>query len=98
MPMSRESRLLLPTPHDRPLSTTVSGYADQLHEIEISLASLAQSAGHNGAIVAHVARSVGSAFSIARSAAAVIGSLELHDRQITRKARDSGSRKVANGG
>lgn len=78
--MPRESRLLLATPHHQALSTTLSDYANQLHEIEISLETLGQSAGHYSGIVAHVARSVGSAFSIARSAAAVLDSLELHER------------------
>jgi len=93
----RESSLLLAT-HNRPLSTTLSDYADRLYQIEIALETLQQSAGPHSGIVAHVARSVGSAFSIARSAAAVIGSLQLHNRHTAGNQKDSGSRKVANGG
>jgi len=62
------------------VSTVLSHYANQLHEIETSLTTLVKSAGQHSRIVKHAASSVGTAFSIVRSASALVYSVELHKR------------------
>jgi len=66
----------LPAPNRPTVSALLSDYAEKLHQIETSLAALAKSAGRHSGIVAHVASSVGTAFSIARSASVVVYSIE----------------------
>ena len=66
------------------LTHTLSDYADQLHQIQVSVAALAAGAGRHKDMISRVATSVGSAFSVARSASAVACSMELHDQHVAR--------------
>src|SRR5215467_13044256 len=82
--MPSRSRLFVLNAHDPAVSTILSRYADQLDQIETSIATLATSAGDHNGIIAHVSRSIGSAAAITRSASVVIESLELHCRHTVR--------------
>jgi len=68
------------------LSRTLSDYADQLHRIQASVATLAKSTEHKD-IVSYVVSSVSSASSVARSASRIISSMELYDQNVARTKR-----------
>lgn len=64
------------------LSSILRDYADQLRQIQTSLAAVVKRPGKHNEIVSCVATSVGLASSVARAASAVICSKELHDEHV----------------
>lgn len=82
-----EQAILSPKMIDPDLPRILRDYADQLRQIQRSLAVVARGPGKHNELVSCVVTSVGLASAVARSASVVICSKELHDEHVAMAKR-----------